>query len=62
MQHIHWALAPSLDQVLFAIIAFCVWTLVGALVMKYFVRHVPILNQALFYFGPPFACRLLFLF
>ncbi len=46
MQHIHWALAPSLNQALFTIIAFCVWTLIGAFVMKYFVRQVPIRNHA----------------
>jgi hypothetical protein len=41
-----WASAPSLDQALFMVIAFCAWTLVGALVMKYFVRQVPIVNLA----------------
>jgi hypothetical protein len=41
-----WALTPSLNQALFIVIAFCVWTLVGALVMKYFVRNVPIVNLA----------------
>ena len=46
MQHIHWALAPSLNQALFVIIALCIWTLIGAFVMKYFVRQVPIRNHA----------------
>ena len=46
MQHIHWALAPSLNQALFTIIVFGVWTLIGAFVMKYFVRQVPVRNHA----------------
>ena len=46
MQHIPWALAPPLNQALFAIIVFCVWTLIGTLVMKSFVRQVPIRSHA----------------
>ena len=46
MWQIYRGLVPSLDQSLFVIIVFCVWTLVGTFVMKYFVRRVPILNHA----------------
>jgi len=46
MQHIHWALAPSLNQALFMIILFCLWTLIGSFVMKYFVRQAPISTHA----------------
>jgi hypothetical protein len=38
-------LAPTLDQALFAIVAFSIWTLVGA--MKWFVRQAPVLGLAL---------------
>ena len=60
MPHTYWALAPSLNQVLFTIIAFCVWTLIGALVMKYFVRQVPILNHAGILFWAAFRVQIIF--
>jgi hypothetical protein len=58
MRHINWALAPSLNQALFAIIVFCVWMLVGALVMKYFVRQAPILNHAAILFWAAFRVQI----
>jgi hypothetical protein len=58
MPHIYWALAPSLDQALFTGIVFCVWTLVGTLVMKYFVRQVPILNHAAILFWATFRVQI----
>jgi hypothetical protein len=42
MPHNYWFFTPTLDRVLFIIIAFCLWTLIGALIMKYFARQVPI--------------------
>ena len=58
MPHIYWALAPSLYQALFTGIVFCVWTLVGTLVMKYFVRQVPILNHAAILFWATFRVQI----
>ena len=58
MPHIYWALAPSLDQALFTGIVFCVWTLVGTLVMKYFVRQVPILDHAAILFWATFRVQI----
>jgi len=58
MWQIHWLWAPSLAQALFTIIAFCVWTLIGAFVMKYFVRQVPILNHAAILFWATFRVQI----
>ena len=47
MRQIHWdALAPSLAQLQYTLIILCVWTIVGMVLMKYFVRQVPLLNHA----------------
>jgi len=41
-----YALALVPAQALLTLAIFCIWMLVGVLVMKYFVREVPILNHA----------------
>jgi hypothetical protein len=47
MRQIHWdAFEPSLAQALYAVAFLAVWTIVGMLLMKYFVRQVPLLSHA----------------
>lgn len=52
MWQFRWAAtAPWLTQTLITMAVFCVvWTLVGMLVMKFFVRQVPILTHAVILF------------
>jgi hypothetical protein len=62
MREIHWdGLVPSLTQALFTITIFVIWTLVGAFVMKYFVRQVPILNHAAILFWAAFRVQIVVL-
>lgn len=56
MPHMYWALAPSLYQALFIGIVFCVWTLVGTLVMKFWATfRVQIVVFALILLGSIFG-------
>jgi hypothetical protein len=60
MREIHWdSIGLALGQALFGVVLLSlVWTLLGMLVMKYFVRHVPLVSHAIILFWAIFRVLL----